>query len=109
MTGCCPNAILSACVHSIVDIEMIRIAPGFQIAISGRKDGSIDAIYLAVSANKVARTDEFIEDHMLVDYDRNGRIVGIEILAPIRLRDVTGLVDARTRAPLRRLLRRRAP
>jgi hypothetical protein len=92
-----------------VDIEMIRIAPGFQIAISGRKDGSIDAIYLAVSANKVARTDEFIEDHMLVDYDRNGRIVGIEILAPIRLRDVTGLVDVRTRAPLRRFLRRSVP
>lgn len=79
------------------------------MAISGRKDGSIEAIYLAVSPNKIARTDETIEDHMLVDYDRNGRIVGIEILAPVRLRDVTGLVDARTRAPLRRFLRRSVP
>jgi hypothetical protein len=88
---------------------MRRTPLGFQIAISGRRDGSIEAVYLAVSDNKIARTDEIIEDHMLVDYDRNGRIVGVEILAPVRLRDVTGLVDVRSRAPLKRFLRRSVP
>lgn len=88
---------------------MRRTILGFQIAISGRMDGSIQAIYLAVSANKIARTDEIMENGMLVDYDRNGRIVGVEILAPVRIRDVTGLVDVRTRAPLRRFLRRSVP
>jgi uncharacterized protein YuzE len=93
----------------LVDIEMKRKSSGFEIAISGRRDGSIEAIYLAVSGNKIARTDEIIEDHMLVDYDRNGRMVGVEILAPVRLRDVTGLGDVRSRAPLKRFLCRSVP
>jgi uncharacterized protein YuzE len=82
---------------------------GFNISISGRHDGTIEAIYLVMSNRKVIRTDELIEDQLLVDYDRSGRVVGVEILAPVRIRDLTGLVDQRSRASLRRFLLRSVP
>lgn len=81
----------------------------FNLSISGRADGRIDAVYLTVANRKVARTQEVVADHLLVDYDRNGRVVGVEILGPVRLRDVTGLVDQRSRGTLRRFLARSVP
>jgi uncharacterized protein YuzE len=93
----------------MVDIPMRSRRTEFQVSISGRGDGTIEAIYLAVSGRKVARTDEVIADHMLVDYDRSGNVVGVEILAPVRLRDVTCLVKQGSRASLRRFLSRSVP
>ena len=42
-------------------------------------DISADAVYLSVGAGKVARTVE-MEDRLNVDFDNDGRILGIEIL-----------------------------
>ena len=42
-------------------------------------DMSADAVYLNVSGEKVAKTLE-MADRLLVDLDKGGRIVGIEIL-----------------------------
>jgi uncharacterized protein YuzE len=93
----------------MVDDPMRSTRSEFQVSISGRGDGTIEAVYLAVSSRKVARTDEVIVDHLLVDYDRSGNVVGVEILAPVRLRDVAGLVKKSNRASLRRFLSRSVP
>jgi hypothetical protein len=82
---------------------------GFELSLSGREDGSLDAAYLRFSRAKVVRTDEVVEELLLADYDAKGRLVGIEILGPVRLKDVASLVDAGLRPGLRRFVRRAAP
>lgn len=79
------------------------------MSLSGREDGSLDAAYLRLSRAKVARTDEVLEELLLADYDAKGRLVGIEILGPVKLKDVAGLVDAGMRPGFRRFVRRAAP
>jgi len=82
---------------------------GFEISISGRRDGTLVAVYLQVSNKPVAATREIEEDVLLADHDRNGRLVGIEILAPVSLARLQRLVTPSKRRPLRRFLRQSAP
>ncbi len=47
-------------------------------------DSNLDVAYVALRSGKVARTVEF-RPGMLVDFDRAGQVVGIEILAAAEL------------------------
>lgn len=42
-------------------------------------DEKADRIYVSVGSQKVARTEEIDKD-VSIDYDKKGRIVGIEVL-----------------------------
>ncbi len=86
-----------------------RKQTGFHFSITGERDGSLGAAYLQLSSGRVARTREIEEDVLLADYDRHERLVGIEILGPVRLARIQKLVAPSRRAPLRRSLRQSAP
>ena len=49
------------------------------------KDG-IDAMYVEFSDEDVYETIEQIKDTLLVDYSKDGKIVGVEIIAIIKMR-----------------------
>ncbi len=80
-----------------------------ELTLSTKEDGAIEAMYLRLASRWVHRTREVREDVLLADYDRGGRLVGIEVLAPVRLAEITSLVDEDRRAEFRRLIRRLAP
>lgn len=82
---------------------------GFEMSISARNDGAIEAVYILVRDNKAARTKEIIEDILLADYNSRGQLVGIEIPAPVRLAKIMPLVEKPRRRPFSRFVRERAP
>lgn len=82
---------------------------GFELSLSGRDDGTLEAAYLRFKRAKVARTVEIVEALLLADYDSKGRLIGIEILGPVKMSDVMGLVEESTRPGLRRFMRRAVP
>jgi uncharacterized protein YuzE len=82
---------------------------GFELSVSGRGDGTIEAAYVCLSKKKVARTREIVEDVLLADYDAEGQLVGIEILAPIKAAQIVRLVQQPQRAPFLKFLRQSAP
>lgn len=82
---------------------------GYVVSISGRNDGTIEAVYVRLSDRKVARSKEIIEDQLVVDYDRSGGVVGFEILAPVPLSKLTGLVEQPARRPFKRFIQDSVP
>jgi uncharacterized protein YuzE len=51
----------------------------------------VDALYIRLRESDIADTDE-IADDFIVDYDREGNVVGIEILSASNKADVRQLV-----------------
>ena len=83
---------------------------GFEISISARDDGTLEALYIRLSRNKVSRTKEVPgQDEVLADYDSSGKLVGIEILSPVKLRKLVRLVDEPRRRSFRRFVQTAAP
>ena len=82
---------------------------GFEVSIRGRDDGTVEAIYVTFLPHKVAKTVEVEEDQLLVDYNRRGEIVGIEILAPVRIRTLTRFVRDDQRPSFRKFIRSTVP
>ena len=56
----------------------------YGLSITSRKDGSLEVAYIRVSATKVARTEEIVESAMMLDWDKDDQLVGIEFLAPVK-------------------------
>lgn len=81
----------------------------FQISLSGRSDGTLEAMYIRLREGTVARTEEIKEDVLLCDFDRRGNLLGIEILAPVKLSKLTQLVSRPMRRPFRRFVGSAAP
>lgn len=84
-------------------------AAGFELSISARSDGAIEAVYLRLLDAPVASTREVIESVLLADYTADGALVGLEILGPVHISDLEALVDQARRATLRRFLESTAP
>ena len=87
----------------------IQNAVGFEISISGRNDGTLEAVYITVRDGKAHRTKVIVEDIVLADYDKRGRLIGIEILAPVRISKLTPLVEQNRRKPFRNFVKTQAP
>jgi uncharacterized protein YuzE len=66
---------------------------GLGLSVNARGDGSLEAAYIRVSDKQVARTEELVESALLIDIDHDGNLVGIEILAPVRLSQVIELAS----------------
>ena len=82
---------------------------GFELSVSARNDGTLEAVYVRFSDHKVMKTEEVIEDVLLVDFDSRNVLIGIEILAPVKLSYITGIVEKSIRAPFRKFIRQAAP
>lgn len=83
---------------------------GFELSISARDDGTLEALYIRLSTNKIARTDEVPgKAEIFADYDSSGELVGLEILSPVKLSKLTSLVAQPRRQPFRRFVRNAAP
>ncbi len=86
-----------------------RPAIGFEMSISARDDGTIEALYILVRDEKASRTKEIIEDILLADYNNRGQLIGIEVLAPVKIAKITMLVEEPRRRPFRRFVKEQAP
>jgi len=82
---------------------------GFEISVSATDDGTAEAMYIRLADRKVARTKEIEEGVLLADLDSRGNLIGIEVLAPVRIRQLIQLVDEPRRRPLQNLIRKTAP
>ncbi len=93
------------------DFAAMAARSHFRISISARSDGSIAAAYIQLvhRAGKSARTEELISDILLADYDARGRMIGIEILGPVRLSALANAVAKPLRKPFARLVREGVP
>ena len=76
---------------------------------SARNDGTLEALYITLLDSKCAHTVEVIEDILLADYDKQDRLVGIEVLAPVKLSAIANLVEVELRAPFRKFVKQQAP
>lgn len=83
---------------------------GFELSISARDDGTLEAIYILLGDAPVEHTEEVLEDILLVDYSAEGKVVGIEVLAPVSLNDIAKLVEPPNRRKIfRKFLQEQAP
>ena len=82
---------------------------GFEISVSARNDGTIEATYIRITDRRVHRTEEIKDDVLFADYDAIGNLVGIELLAPAKMVTITNLVDKKMRPSLKRMLKNAAP
>jgi len=71
---------------------------GFELSISGRDDGTIEAVYVQLLNEPVARTRELQQDTLIADYTADGRLVGFEVLAPVKISELTALIHERKRS-----------
>jgi uncharacterized protein YuzE len=71
----------------------MRDSNGFGLTVNAREDGTLEAAYVQLSKSKVARTEEVLKSVMLVDYDADNEIVGIEILAPVKIATVLEVAE----------------
>ena len=78
---------------------------GFKMSISAGEDGTARAVYVQLLDTKITRTEELVQDKVLVDYDRRGRVVGFEIIAPVKKAQITAFVEPPRRAGLRKLIK----
>ena len=82
---------------------------GYELSISGRNDGTLEALYIRMLTDKVAYTEEVVEDILLADYNKKGELVGIEVLAPVRISKMTKLVDKPQKTSFRKFVKQSAP
>jgi len=54
----------------------------FEISINDRNGGISKMIYITIGDGETFETKEIIEDLLLGDYNRQGQLIGIEILVP---------------------------
>lgn len=78
---------------------------GFELSISSRDDGTLEAVYIRFRDGEVERTKEIEEDVLVGDYDAQGNLLGIEILAPVRLADLEKFVELQNRNAFRRVVK----
>jgi uncharacterized protein YuzE len=65
----------------------------FEISTTIGPHGRIDLAYIRLSDNPVARTIEIDADRLLADYDAHDKLVGIEILAPFKIVELSAVLS----------------
>lgn len=70
--------------------------------------GIVRAAYLRVRKGQVAETREVVEGRVFADYDANGTLLGIELLAPCNLEELTRIAAQEPEA-VKRFLSGSAP
>lgn len=71
-------------------------------------NGDLSGAYVALRDGKVARTEVVKRDVLLADYDRQDRLIGIDVLAPTDASLVINLVeDPNQKNAIKKLMRNR--
>lgn len=82
----------------------------FELSVSGRNDGTVEAAYICLSPHSaVTKTVEVKRNELLADFDSKGNLVGVEILAPVKLRKIASLVKKPVKTPFRTFIRKSVP
>jgi uncharacterized protein YuzE len=81
--------------------------PALQLSVN-EETGSIRAAYLRVRAGEVAETREVAEGSAFADYDVNGLLLGVELLAPCAV-EVLDRLALQEPEPVKRFLRGSPP
>ena len=76
---------------------------GFELSLSAREDDSLEMLYIRFRHGKTKRTSEVIEDTVIADYDEHDNLLGIEILAPVKLSELAKLVEQPRRMSFRKI------
>jgi len=82
---------------------------GFELSVSARDDGTLEAAYIRFRTGKSKRTREIIEDTLIADYDEHDNLLGLEILAPVKLSDLAKLVEQPRRNSFRKFVKHSGP
>lgn len=82
---------------------------GFELAISARVDGTIEAMYIRLMDGVVDHTQELIPGILMADYDAQGELYGLEVLAPVKLSDLMARVSPLKRASFERFVKNSVP
>ncbi len=90
-------------------MQTARKVVGFELSLSGRSDGTLETAYVRFQKGDVASTRELVEDTLIADYDSRGRLIGIEILAPVSLATLARQVGVARRSSFRKFLKHSAP
>src|SRR5205807_2776938 len=70
--------------------------------------GKVEAVYFYIRPGKAAETREYAEGKALADYDRKGRLLGIELLAPCEA-TILDKISRKEPAPIKKFLRGSIP
>ena len=68
--------------------------------------GDVIAVYLQIRKGKVAKVKEYADGNVFADYDRNGNLLGFEVLAPCTAAILNRIAGD---APIRRFVKRSLP
>lgn len=79
------------------------------IAVEFWPDGTPMAAYIQLRPGRVVTTNEVKRDLLLTDHDSQGRIVGIEMLGPVRVNIVLKAVGKSAPPAFRKLLNKNLP
>ena len=82
---------------------------GFEISTSGDEDGEVESAYIYLSHSPVARTRMHKAEVLSADYDASGALVGMEILAPVKIADLVKVAEPEIREAFERFVRGAAP
>lgn len=75
-----------------------------EISVTTGPKGQIELAYIRLGKARVAKTVEIEDDRLLADYDRHNKLVGIEILAPVKTITLRNIVSATQLAAIERAL-----
>jgi uncharacterized protein YuzE len=82
---------------------------GFELSLSARNDGTLEVAYIRFRVGNIKRSREVIEDTLIADYDAHDKLLGVEILAPVKLSDLTKLVEHARRPSFRKFVKTSGP
>lgn len=79
----------------------------FQVNVENLPDtGEIVAVYLQIRKGRSHETKEFCDGAVFADFDRDGQLLGIEILSPCEVEVITKIAK---QAPAKRFIRQSVP
>ena len=81
----------------------------FEISLTAGPNGRLQAAYIHLRKAKAAKTKEIVKDTVLADYDSRGRLIGMEILGPVKIQVLAGLIEQPHRAAFRRFAKESIP
>ncbi len=70
----------------------------------GPRGSRLELAYIRFSKARVVRTDELDTDRLLAHFDKDGQLVGIEVLAPFKILQLKGILTREQFAEIERVL-----
>ncbi len=70
----------------------------------GPRGSRLELAYIRFSKARVVRTDELDTDRLLAHFDKDGHLVGIEVLAPFKILQLKGILTREQFEEIERVL-----